>query len=158
VLRRPTTSDALNCVRELQPDVVLVDVLLNDDSGIDLAIRIREVLPGSAILLFSGRAEASELLQKVRVEGQAFEIIAKPIHPEELLLTIAHARTGQLPSCAAPRWRLGGLTAHGDVYACFGRRQRLVRDRATGQPSGFGFVEMPKGSEPACQKHHSYRP
>jgi DNA-binding response OmpR family regulator len=37
------------------------------------------------ILLFSGQAATADLLEKARAKGYEFEILAKPVHPQDLL-------------------------------------------------------------------------
>jgi CheY-like chemotaxis protein len=56
-----------------------------DLNGIDAAIRIRAVLPSIKILLFSGQAATADYLDKARAQGYDFEILAKPVHPQDLL-------------------------------------------------------------------------
>jgi DNA-binding NarL/FixJ family response regulator len=46
-------ASALNCVKCLAPDAVLLDIDLPDGNGFDLAARIREVSPDAAVLLTS---------------------------------------------------------------------------------------------------------
>jgi hypothetical protein len=41
--------------------------------------------PGIKILLFSGQAATADLLEKARARGCEFEILAKPVHPQDLL-------------------------------------------------------------------------
>jgi CheY-like chemotaxis protein len=68
-----------------QPNMLISDVIMADLNGIDAAIRIREILPTIKILLFSGQAATADLLEKARAEGYEFEILAKPVHPQDLL-------------------------------------------------------------------------
>jgi hypothetical protein len=42
-------------------------------------------MPNCKILLFSGQATTADLLEKARLEGHEFEILAKPVHPTDLL-------------------------------------------------------------------------
>ena len=72
-------------VAEALPDLIISDVIMPDMNGIEAAIRIRQLLPGCKILLFSGQAATAELLEKARQEGHEFEILAKPVHPQDLL-------------------------------------------------------------------------
>ena len=67
------------------PQMLISDVIMPDINGIDAAIRIRAMLPGIKILLFSGQAATADLLEKARAKGYEFEILAKPIHPQDLL-------------------------------------------------------------------------
>ncbi len=76
---------AVETARTLQPDMVISDVIMTDLNGIDAAIRIRGMLPSCKILLFSGQAATADLLDRARSQGHEFEILAKPVHPQDLL-------------------------------------------------------------------------
>jgi two-component system, NarL family, nitrate/nitrite response regulator NarL len=54
-----TIAQALRCEEELQPDVVLVDITLADESGFDLAQRLEGAARGGmpAVILVSTHAE-----------------------------------------------------------------------------------------------------
>ena len=76
---------AVETARTLQPDMVISDVIMTDLNGIDAAIKIRAMLPTCKILLFSGQAATADLLDRARGQGHEFEILAKPVHPQDLL-------------------------------------------------------------------------
>jgi len=76
---------ALELASVFEPDMLISDVIMADLNGIDAAIRIRELRPGIKILLFSGQAATADLLEKARAQGYEFEILAKPVHPQDLL-------------------------------------------------------------------------
>jgi CheY-like chemotaxis protein len=76
---------AVEMATEFAPDMLISDVIMADLNGIDAAIRIRERLPRIKILLFSGQAATADLLEKARAQGYEFEILAKPVHPQDLL-------------------------------------------------------------------------
>jgi len=76
---------ALELAGSFQPDMLISDVIMADLNGIDAAIRIREILPAIKILLFSGQAATADLLEKARTQGYEFDILAKPVHPQDLL-------------------------------------------------------------------------
>jgi CheY-like chemotaxis protein len=76
---------AVESARALQPDLVISDVIMQDMNGIEAAIHIRGFLPGCKILLFSGQAATADLLENARAQGHEFEILAKPVHPADLL-------------------------------------------------------------------------
>ena len=71
-------ADALRQAAELHPDVVLVDIMLGHESGIELARQLAAANPGGrpAIILISTHAEAdfADLIQKAPVAG----FVAKP--------------------------------------------------------------------------------
>jgi DNA-binding response OmpR family regulator len=76
---------AVETARQLRPDMLISDVIMNDMNGIDAAIKIRTMLPSCKILLFSGQAATADLLDRARVQGHEFEILAKPVHPRDFL-------------------------------------------------------------------------
>jgi len=76
---------AVESARALQPDLVISDVIMQDMNGIEAAIHIRGFLPSCKILLFSGQAATADLLENARAQGHEFEILAKPVHPADLL-------------------------------------------------------------------------
>jgi len=76
---------AVESARELRPDLVISDVIMQDMNGIEAAIHIRGFLPSCKILLFSGQAATADLLESARAQGHEFEILAKPVHPADLL-------------------------------------------------------------------------
>jgi CheY-like chemotaxis protein len=78
-------ESALELAPAFQPSMLICDVIMADLNGIDAAIRIRSLLPGIKILLFSGQAATADLLEKARADGYEFEILAKPVHPQDLL-------------------------------------------------------------------------
>ena len=76
---------ALETVGHFLPDMLITDVVMTGISGIEAAIRIRSLFPKCKILLFSGQAAAVDTLEEARAKGHDFEILAKPVHPSDLL-------------------------------------------------------------------------
>ncbi|MGC2403647.1 MAG: response regulator [Acidobacteriaceae bacterium] len=85
-------EEGLRLSQALRPEIVLSDVLMPRMSGIDMAILIKEALPATRIVLFSGQATTAELLRKAAAAGHTFELLAKPIHPDELVHKIKEMR------------------------------------------------------------------
>ena len=84
-----SAEEALACTTAWDPDIALLDVMLPNMNGIDLAVALQKPLPNCRILLFSGQPSVEGLLQKAFAEGHSFEILAKPIHPSVILNKIA---------------------------------------------------------------------
>jgi DNA-binding NtrC family response regulator len=76
---------AIAASAELTPALLISDVMMPGMSGIELAIHFRKSHPECKVLLFSGQAATSNLLEKVRAEGYDFDLLSKPIHPADLL-------------------------------------------------------------------------
>ncbi|MCL5263081.1 MAG: response regulator [Acidobacteria bacterium] len=82
---------AVEAARNWQPDMLISDVIMTDLNGVDAAIQIRLLLPECKILLFSGQAATADLLDRARSQGHEFEILAKPVHPQDLLTRLRGA-------------------------------------------------------------------
>jgi CheY-like chemotaxis protein len=75
----------LEALESFQPDMLISDVIMTGITGIEAAIATRQRMPSCKILLFSGQATTADLLEKARLDGHEFEILAKPVHPTDLL-------------------------------------------------------------------------
>ena len=76
---------AIEIAAEIEPDLVLSDVVMPDKNGIEVAKSISKRFPNCKILLFSGNADLST---RVRHYDHDWEILAKPLHPCDLLAMI----------------------------------------------------------------------
>lgn len=79
---------AIELAKTWQPDVVLSDVIMPGLNGIQAGAKIREIAPRCKVILFSGQAATVDLLEEARQQGHVFEILAKPIKPEQLIAVI----------------------------------------------------------------------
>lgn len=86
-------KSALATANAVPPDLLLTDVAMPGMNGIDLAVAIRHILPKCKILLFSGQASTMNLLGTARDAGQDFTVLAKPLHPTELLARVSDTLT-----------------------------------------------------------------
>lgn len=76
---------AVEMADSYRPDLLLTDVVMDGITGIEAAIKVRSMLPSCKVLLFSGQATTADLLEKARDQGHEFELLAKPVHPTDLL-------------------------------------------------------------------------
>ena len=88
VLKAYTGQQALDLVKKVSPDAVLVDVHLPDIDGIDLVRKLREsntVYSTTPVLMITsasvGRAERLEALS-----AGAWDVLTHPVDPNELIL------------------------------------------------------------------------
>lgn len=85
-------QSALERVNFFTPDCVISDVIMPGMNGIEVCSLIEEKHPKCQIVLFSGQASTSELVEKARSQGHMWELLPKPIDPEELLAKVASLR------------------------------------------------------------------
>jgi DNA-binding response OmpR family regulator len=78
-------QSALQEVSSCAPELVITDVDMPGMNGVEMAVCIREHCQGCKVLLFSGRASSLDLLEAAGTRGYDFELLAKPIHPRDLL-------------------------------------------------------------------------
>ena len=70
------------------PDLLITDVVMPGMSGVQLAMEFQRGYPDSKVLLFSGNAHIAELIGEATAAGYTFDILTKPVHPNELLRTV----------------------------------------------------------------------
>jgi CheY-like chemotaxis protein len=89
--RTATASDGLAALEralELKPDLVLSDVVMPRMNGVQLAIELKQRLPSTSVLLFSGNAATADIMEVARTQGHEFNILAKPVPMDELLAAV----------------------------------------------------------------------
>lgn len=78
-------QSAIDFASKSCPDIVLSDVVMPKLNGVETAIAIRQLCPATRILLFSGQAGTTNILERAREGGHEFELLRKPLHPDALL-------------------------------------------------------------------------
>jgi CheY-like chemotaxis protein len=78
-------EEAVEKAPQFKPDMLYSQVCMYGMNGIDAAIRILQMLPSIRILLFDGSARSVDFLEQARAQGYDFEILASPVHPQDLL-------------------------------------------------------------------------
>jgi DNA-binding NtrC family response regulator len=63
--------------------------MMPDMNGVETVLKIRKLCPGVRVLLISGHATTLKILDEARMEGHEFELLPKPLHPDELLKRLA---------------------------------------------------------------------
>src|ERR1700691_2816770 len=80
--------EALRFAEAECPDYLITDVVMPELNGIELGVLFKAMYPACRILLFSGMATTSDLITAAKKDGHNFNLLAKPVRPEELLRTI----------------------------------------------------------------------
>lgn len=79
-----TGTMVVEMARDFCPDILIADVIMPDMTGIETGIQMQSIFPSCKVLLFSGQIEAAVLLEKAQAEGHGFDVLAKPVHPNDL--------------------------------------------------------------------------
>jgi CheY-like chemotaxis protein len=74
---------------EWTPDLLLSDVFMPRLSGIEAAIQVCERLPHCKVLLVSGQASLRDIRREIQSKCHRFDVLSKPVHPNELLARIS---------------------------------------------------------------------
>jgi two-component system alkaline phosphatase synthesis response regulator PhoP len=78
-------DDALALLKNESFQLLLSDAMMPKMSGVELAIEARDHSYVSQVLLMSGMASTSDLLESARNRGYAFEMLPKPSHPTDVI-------------------------------------------------------------------------
>jgi len=116
-----TGADALEQVRALEPDLVLLDIYLPDLGGLEVLSEIRRVAPEVDVLVISAAREAETVRRAWR--GGVVHYLMKPFTYDALrerLEHYAHAHQGL---------RVGTTAEQADVDRIFGVRPAAGDDR-----------------------------
>ncbi len=82
--------EALRAAESRCPNFLVTDVSMPLLNGIELGIQFKAIYPECRVLLFSGALSTSPLLVGAKERGHHFDILAKPVHPRELLAKLSH--------------------------------------------------------------------
>ena len=93
-------NSALESVLVKPPDVLITDVVLPGMSGIELAITVRRIFPDCKVVLFSGNAATSAMLEPAIRAGHNFVLLTKPVHPREMLSHVSECVRSRMESMA----------------------------------------------------------
>jgi len=88
-------EEAIEQVRELQPDVVLMDVQMPGLSGIEATRRIKAARPETRVVMLTMSAAETDLLAAVRAGASGY--LLKSLHAGEFLAQLAQLARGQTP-------------------------------------------------------------
>lgn len=86
--------DALESAAAFRPDYLLTDIMMPAMNGVELAIAITKMYPGTRILLFSGQAGIADILEESKAQGFEFPLLAKPVHPSKLIEGLKNLKNG----------------------------------------------------------------
>lgn len=86
-------KEALEKVEELQPDVVLMDLIMPVMDGIEATKQIKEKYSNVKVIILTSFADQDHVLPALRAGAEGYQL--KDIEPDELVKTIKGAYQGQ---------------------------------------------------------------
>jgi len=104
-------EEALACIRQESPEVVLLDVGLPDMDGFEVLARAKAHNDTLPVIMFTANGKTHDAVRAIR--NGAYDYVAKPFNNEDVVLTVRHAlkekawsgqrrqHPGQLPGQAA---------------------------------------------------------
>ncbi len=90
-----SAEEALDKVRQVQPDVMLVDIDLPGMSGVQLVRELAPRLPDTRIVMLTGSVRRDDVLLAMR--SGAVGYLTKDLAPEALVRAVKGIREGDLP-------------------------------------------------------------
>ena len=148
-------AGAVKLATHRPPDLAVLDVMLGNDSGLQVCARLRELIPGLAVLFLSSLDRSTDIIAGLEAGGDDY--LTKPFSPGELIARVRaitrRARVAQHP----PRCATGEkVTAHG-LEVDLGKQSASFRGanldctpieaeilgqlvRYPGQPLSYGFL------------------
>lgn len=88
-----TASEALQAVERLRPDVVLMDIRLPGEGGLEATARITRAFPESKVVMLTSFADDELVVRAIRAGAAGY--VLKQVGNEELLRAIQAAARGQ---------------------------------------------------------------
>ena len=82
-------KEAVGKLKKSAYDVVLTDLRLPDEDGLQVLQEAKKLLPGVQVILMTGYADISTAVQAMKLG--AFDYVAKPVIPDEILKKIQEA-------------------------------------------------------------------
>lgn len=90
-----SVNEALRVLNGGSYDIILTDYRLPDGSGLDILTQVKAISPNSGVIIMTGYADIRMAVKTIKLG--AFDYVAKPINPDEILLTIQNLLSQKQP-------------------------------------------------------------
>jgi two-component system, OmpR family, response regulator len=109
-------ASAIASARDTPPDVVVLDVMLPDMSGLDVLHRLREQIPGLPLLLLTAKDSVEDRIAGLTAGGDDY--VTKPFSLEEVVLRLRALlrRTGVTSETGGAKIVVGDLVLDEDSH------------------------------------------
>ncbi|QCQ21811.1 sigma-54-dependent transcriptional regulator [Desulfoglaeba alkanexedens] len=89
VIEAATGREGLELARAEEPDLVLLDIGLPDESGLEILTQLKELRPSPTVVMVTAYEQVKDVV--LAMKRGAFDYLVKPVDLEEFELTIQHA-------------------------------------------------------------------
>lgn len=89
-------ADAINKYAELRPDVVTMDVVMPQMSGIEATRKIMQMDKDARVVIISAMGQENLIMEAINVGARDY--VVKPFSAVDVLKTVARALAGDAPS------------------------------------------------------------
>ena len=134
-------AGALTMVRAHEPDLILLDLNLKSESGIDILSALKDEDPARRVVMLTVSDAPDDLMQAIRAGADGY--LLKDMEPEDLLARLREALTGKTVISDALAGRLaaalraeaqdGARKSERDLALLTDREQAVLRCLADGQ-------------------------
>ncbi len=90
-----TVAEALRKIPRARPDVVLMDIQLPDQSGVECTALIKEMLPAIHVVILTVYEDSERIFQALRAGACGY--LLKRANPERVIAAIQEAHEGGVP-------------------------------------------------------------
>lgn len=105
-------QQALHSMRSVQPNAILMDILMPGISGIECASKLKVLYPNVPIIMFSARTDSEAVINSMMAGACGY--LTKPVSATKVLLALKRAIDGSMVLCqTAERAMLDGLHSLG---------------------------------------------
>jgi two-component system response regulator DevR len=139
-------TDAWNGISHHRPDLVLLDIRVRDESGIELARQIKAKLPSTRVLLLSSFLDDQLILSALDAGVDGY--LLKENDAERLVEAIVHVRSGEAVFDDAVRTRISARNgqkreqATASMECLTAQERRLLAEVAKGKTDKEVAVEL----------------
>ncbi|WP_253299195.1 response regulator [Paenibacillus silvae] len=135
-------QEALERAKELEPDVVLMDLHMPVMDGIETSRHLRRLLPGTRIIVLTSFSDQDHVVPAVRAGVKGY--LLKDIEPEDLAMAIRNVYSGQVELHPAAAGQLMHVMASMEL--------QLDSVHAEQQGEGASFLQRLNKSETVQQE------
>jgi len=90
-----SNHELLSTLSTMFPDVILLDIELSSNTGVNVAVAVKQQLPSVAVILLTPQPNDEELFHAIRSRAAGY--LKRDVSSNELLATIRKAAAGQHP-------------------------------------------------------------